>query len=393
MKHNEIETGMLRAYLDGEVSGDRASALTEHVGMCAECQAELKVLSGHAASVRAGLDYLPQPATAGVAPAWSAMRLRLEQPAANAPTRWSPWRTWSLAAGGAVAIIAVLAFTVAPVRGWAENLLSIFRVEHVTVVEINPDAMRANGMESDQLFDQQMNRILSDEVTVTQQPQKPQPVADAATASKLTGFRARLIAGSTPAVLLYRNTITAQMKLNRDRLQSILDEAGRSDIQIPQSVDGAVIGMRIPAGIMAAYGNCGDMTGNPKGADRPNVPAKPEDATCIKLNELPSPTASAPEQIDPAEIARVALQFVGLSANEAASFTQTVDWTTTFVLPILHGQSSYERVSVGGNEGVLLRPRSSQARFNLIWVDNGIVYSLMGTGDNITALNLASQIE
>ena len=92
MKHNEIKTGMLRAYLDGEVNDDRVSALTEHVGMCAECQAELKVLSGHAASVRAGLDYLPQPATPGVAPAWSAMRLRLSQPAANAPTRWSPWR-------------------------------------------------------------------------------------------------------------------------------------------------------------------------------------------------------------------------------------------------------------------------------------------------------------
>ena len=114
MKHNEIDTGMLRAYLDGEVNGDRVSALTEHVGTCAECQAELKVLSSHAASVRTELDYLPQPAAAGVAPAWSAMRLRLEQPAVNAPARWSPWRTWSLAAGGSVVMAAVLAFTVAP---------------------------------------------------------------------------------------------------------------------------------------------------------------------------------------------------------------------------------------------------------------------------------------
>ncbi len=85
MKHNEIDTGMLRAYLDGEVNGDRVSALTEHVSTCSECQAELKVLSGHAASARAGLDFLPQPVAAGVAPAWSAMRLRLEQPAASAP--------------------------------------------------------------------------------------------------------------------------------------------------------------------------------------------------------------------------------------------------------------------------------------------------------------------
>ena len=90
MKHNEIDTGMLRAYLDGEVNGDRVTSLSEHVNTCAECQAELKVLSGHAASVRTGLDYLPQTAAAGVAPSWSAMRLRVEQTSSNVPARWSP---------------------------------------------------------------------------------------------------------------------------------------------------------------------------------------------------------------------------------------------------------------------------------------------------------------
>jgi hypothetical protein len=395
MNHNEIDTGILRAYLDGELNSAQITPLTEHVSACAECQAELKVLSRHAASVRSGLDFLPQHASAGVAPAWSAMRLRLEERAANTPARWSPWRTWSLAAGGAVAVTAVLAFTVAPVRGWAENLLSIFRVEHVTVLEINPDTMKVKGLEGDQAFSEQMSRVISDEVTVTQPPQKPFPVADVATASKLAGFDVHLIADEAPALVLFRSTISAQMKIDRDRLQSILNEAGRSDVQIPQSVDGAVIGMRVPAGIMALYGNCGDTAARMQGIDHADTPGQPEDATCVKLIELPSPTASAPQQVDPAEIARVVLQFAGLSANEAASFTQTVDWTTTFVLPILHGQSSYEKVIVGGNEGVLLRPKSAQPStgFDLLWVDNGIVYSLMGTGDDTRALNLASQIE
>ena len=48
------------------------------------------------------------------------------------------------------------------------------------------------------------------------------------------------------------------MKLDRDRIQSILDEAGHSDLKIPASVDGATIGVRVPAGVMAFYGNCGD---------------------------------------------------------------------------------------------------------------------------------------
>jgi hypothetical protein len=388
MKHNEIGTGMLRAYLDGEVKDDRVSALTEHVNTCAECQAELKVLSSHAASVRTGLDYLPQPATAGVAPAWSAVRLRLEQPAASARYRWSAWRTWSLAAGGAVAIAAVVAFTVAPVRGWAENLLSIFRMEHIAVVELNPDTM--NALENDQLI----SRMISDDITQTEPPRKPQPVADAATASKLAGFKIRLIAGETPALLLFRTPISAQMKLDRDRLQSILDEAGRSDVQIPQSADGAVISMRVPAGIIAAYGNCGDVSERSQAKQPPASPVRPEDASCVRLNEVPSPTVTAPQQLDPAEIVRAALQFAGLSATEAANFTQTIDWTSTFVMPILHGQLNYKKVSVGGNDGVLLRPKNRQSsEFTLHWIDNGILYSLMGTGDDTTALNLASQIE
>jgi hypothetical protein len=31
--------------------------------------------------------------------------------------------------------------------------------------------------------------------------------------------------------------------------------------------------------------------------------------------------------------------------------------------------------------------------FSLMWVDNGIVFALDGTGDDTTAINLASQLE
>jgi hypothetical protein len=261
-------------------------------------------------------------------------------------------------------------------------------MEHIAVVELNPDAM--NALENDQL----MSRMISDDVTQTEPPQKPRPVADAATASKLAGFKIHLIAGETPALLLFRTPISAQMKLDRDRLQSILAEAGRSDIQIPQSADGAVISMRVPAGIIAAYGNCGDAFRHLQGQQPPPSATQPEDATCVRLNELPSPTITAPQQLDVVEIVRAALQFAGLSATEAANFTQTIDWTSTFVMPILHGQLSYEKINVAGNDGVLLRPKNQQAKqFTLHWVDNGILYSLMGTGDDTTALNLASRIE
>jgi hypothetical protein len=91
----------------------------------------------------------------------------------------------------------------------------------------------------------------------------------------------------------------------------------------------------------------------------------------------------------------VALQFLGMSANDAASFTQTVDWTSTLVLPVVRGKSTYEQVHVNGNDAALLRPvnGAESARFSLMWVDNGIIFNLNGTGDDTTAINLASQLQ
>ena len=330
------------------------------------------------------LDELPRGGEPDISAAWNRLRVRMDESDARRRIQWTPLRMWSLAAAGALTIAAAVVITVAPVRAWAENLLLIFRVEHVTVLDLS--SASSQGLENNQIFNQAMSHILSEDVTVTQPPQNPQPVADAAAASRLAGFKVHLIAGETPTSLLVRGAISAQMRLDRDRLQSIFDESGRSDLHVPSSVDGAVISLRVPAGILAAWGECGRLESRG---------TAPEDAACIKLNELPSPTASFPQEINPAEIAQVGLQAAGLSPTDAANFTQTVDWTTTMVLPVFHGQTAYKRVNLNGIEAVLLRRRndSPSERFNLVWVDNGIMYSLMGSGDDTAAINLASRID
>lgn len=383
MNHGEVDTGMLRAYLDQELKGEKELAVKAHISTCHDCQAEVQVLSDRSAGVRNGLDYLPQAVNVDGTAAWPAFRAAMNEHPSQRIV-WTPIRIWSTAAAGLVAAAAALLITVAPLRAWAEDLLSIFRVEHVAVVDIGSGMSKTpNG---DALFNQAMTRIISEEVVFTQPPQKPQVVADMAAASKLIGFDAHLIAGETPSQLMVSSGVTAQMKLDRDRLQTIVNETGRGDLQVPSSADGAVIGMRIPAGMMASYGHCAEATGDPQ---------KTADPACIRLSEMPSPTASVPAGLDAAGLAQAALQFAGLSATEAANFTQTVDWTSTFVLPVMGRQTSYEQVTVNGNDAVLLRPRDpgASSRFMLIWVDNGILYTLMGTGDDITAQNLATRIE
>jgi len=441
MKHAEVNQGVLRGYLDGELDSGRLSAVEQHLKSCNVCSGELATLRNHAARVREGLDQLPElPDADNSATAWSAFQKKREDWMDSRQNRWTVWQKLSLAGGCVGIALLVLVLTVAPVRAWAESLLAIFRVERFTILEINPAALKNNGLQNNQLLNQTISRVLSDEVTVTQSPQKPRLIADATTASKVAGFPVQLLPGETPSSLLLESGAGMNMKLDRDRIQSILDEAGRSDLRIPASVDGAIVGVRVPAGVMAFYGNCGDVasrmmgqavssqgTKNPSatkehsivvhvgGTDKPipnagasanqvshaktvrtgDKSGQEADPTCVSLFELPSPIVSAPQEIDPAQIAQIALQFLGMSANDAANFTQTVDWTSTLVLPVIRGESKYEQVHVNGNEAALLRSANQRQsdEFSLMWVDNGIVFALNGTGDDTTAINLASQLE
>jgi hypothetical protein len=396
MNHSDLNQGTLRAYLDSQLDPSQLSAVEEHLKNCAACQQEVKALNTHASYAREGLSRLPElPEGDNTAIAWAEFQRKREDAMNVEQGHWGMWQKLSLAGGGLAAVAVVVALTVAPVRVWAESFLAIFRVEHFTVLEINPESFKGGGSQS-QMLNQTIGHMLSDEVTVTKQPQKPQLVANAAAATKLTGFPVQLLSDATPVALAVESGMGVQMKLDQDRLQSILDEAGRSDLKIPSSVDGAVVGVRIPAGVMAFYGNCGEapfgMVDSTKGANKSHPKA---DTTCITLMELPSPTVSAPAEINPAQIAQVVLQFVGMSANDAANFTQTVDWTSTLVLPIERGRSSYEQVHVNGNEGALLRPKrdGQTEHFSLMWVDDGILHALSGFGDDTTAVNLASQLQ
>ena len=238
MKHEEVMQGVLRAYLDGELDSTRLFAVEQHLQNCSICSDELALLRNHAAFVRDGLDRLPAlPDSDTSARAWAAFQKRREEWMVSDQTRWTLWQKLSLA-GGCLGVAAVaLVLTVAPVRAWAESLLAIFRVERFTILEINPATLKSQGLQNNQLLNQTIGRVLSDEITVTQSPQTPQLIANAATASKLAGFPVQLLLGQTPSSLLLESGIGMNMRLDGDRIQSILDEAGRSDLRIPASVD------------------------------------------------------------------------------------------------------------------------------------------------------------
>jgi len=184
------------------------------------------------------------------------------------------------------------------------------------------------------------------------------------------------------------------MTLNRDRLQAILDEAGRPDIQLPEALDGATIAVHVPKAVFVRYGNCGEPKHGEAAPD--SAPKGPQAQGCTFLAQVPSPTVSVPPDLNIAQVAEAGLQLAGMSADAAHAFCQTVDWTSTLVIPIPRDATSYQTVEVDGVQGTFInRPQWGRrpAGYNLLWVKNGVIHSLVGRGDSATAVALADSLQ
>ena len=118
-------------------------------------------------------------------------------------------------------------------------------------------------------------------------------------------------------------------------------------------------------------------------------------ANCIMLAEIPSPTVTTPPDMDVEQLAEIALQFSGMTAEQAHAFSQNVDWTSTLVVPIPRNGASYEEVVVDGVTGNLIRRPSDDApQYLLMWVKDGTVYAIGGLGNDMSAaLAMANSLQ
>jgi hypothetical protein len=113
------------------------------------------------------------------------------------------------------------------------------------------------------------------------------------------------------------------------------------------------------------------------------------------LVQIPSPTVTTPPDLDVAQLAQIGLQFTGMSAEEAQTFSQTVDWTSTLIVPIPRNGAVYTQVPVDGVTGYLIqRPADDAPQYAVIWVKDGILYAIGGLGSNSSAaLEMADSLK
>jgi len=302
------------------------------------------------------------------------------------------WRsTWL---GAAVILLAIAALSTGSGRNLIGKFLSSLRVQKVQAVNVNLSPFV--DASANPTLHQMVTQMISDKVQV-EVNENDQPVSDAAAASQMAGFRVLLPSTrkDSPKLVL-GGAHKVDMSVDRARLQAIATEAGHPELTLPQSLDGAELGVQIPRSVHAQYGTCPGPT-SATSAVASNItgptPATTQYSDCVRLREGPVAVVKIPPGLDVGSLAEIGLETAGMTSAQARDFLQTVDWKAVLSLNVPRFLRSYEEVNVAGTHGTLLSMAGRRGPgYVLIWTKDGIVYSLTGFGDSSQAVGLADSL-
>ncbi len=366
---------------------------SHHLQTCAACQQRLSLIKARSQVVRQKMDSLAPPHFQA---AWShrykprqaLSRFNLQRTQSketNVHINFRSKALWAVVTS-IIILVGVLSFPTG--RAWAGQLLSLFRVQQVTVLPIDTSSFTAMG--ANQATGQQISQLLSDSIQVNQKPGDPQTAADAAAASKLAGFNVRLPVGESAPTLTVMGGSNFDFTVNLARAQAILNEAGHADLVLPKSIDGEKVSANIPSSVSAGYGVCPDpAVKNPTGSyGRQN-------ADCTQFMQIPSPSVETPADMDITKLVEIGLEFTGMSPAQAQEYSQTIDWKTSLVIPLPKNAATYQIVTVDGVNGTLIqRPVDDAPEYVLVWVKNGIIYAISAPGsDSAHAIQMANSLQ
>ena len=396
--NKHLNDGQLRASLDGELDSD---GLT-HLETCPHCQMRQATLRTQTEQVAATLSFLSSPtdtaslskpsATASAWHRFNQQKLLQKETFMFRKLFASPLIRY----GVSIVLILTLILAIPGTRALASEFLNLFRVQRVTVVPVDFTGMEQfNGAVGNNI-----SQLISESVTMQKQPGDPVTASTIEEASQLAGFNVRAPQDITPTRISVMSGAAFTFTIDRTKAQSLLNEAGRNDLVLPAEVDGAEVSVNIPSSVSIAFGNCPEPSNDSEAAremERETTTSGSPGRVykdCIILAQIPSPEVSAPASLDITKLAQIGLEFTGMTADEAAGFTSTVDWTSTLVVPIPKNAASYQQVPVDGVTGTLIeRPSDDAPQFALFWVKDGILYTIGGLGtDTQRALEIANSL-
>ncbi len=288
--------------------------------------------------------------------------------------------------------VVVVALIVSPAaQALAQEFLNLFRVKRITAVSISPEVM---AQMSEGKLD--IESMLSSSVEVLQAPAEPQRVSSLAEASQLAGIAVRAPASvpdtlSGPEIVVQGEGV-ARFTADTARLQAIVDMLGMPDVTIPAELDGAAVTITTPPVVALIYESAGQRGPGQTGRG-------------VVFMQARNPEIVLPEGVKLAELGELALRLSGMAPDDARRLAQTIDWSSTLLIPIPANAATVSEVQVRGVTGLLILTtgRESSAvtvgdewiaqHATLLWSEGDTVYAATGAIDQATLVEMANSMQ
>lgn len=294
----------------------------------------------------------PGPADAPESPAVALAQFKQRVKAAQ-PTNAPPNRRMNtmnnrrfVAAGLALVAIIALLMSFPAVRAAAGEFLGLFRVQQFAPISVSPQQMALLERLGEE-------GLAPGEFVVTQEIGEPETVDSPEAAAAVAGFTPKTLPNRGELMRTYvMEGGAGHLIVDLDGARAIVEAAGADPLLLPDSLDGARVDVTVHDSVGQLYDNG------------------------IILLQSPSPDVNYPADVNPTLLGEALLQVLGTEPAEARRIAESIDWTSTMLLPIPQELGTYREVTVNGVSGVLLEPFDSDAEAAVVWQQDGMVYMM-----------------
>lgn len=265
-------------------------------------------------------------------------------------------------AGLALVLVVAIFMAFPSVRAAASDFLGLFRVQKFAPISVSPEQLAM----LEQLEEQ---GTAPGEFVVVKESGEPQAVDSVEAAEAMTGFDLYQLPDRDFGTEVYvMDDASGYLVVDLAGARAIMSAAGADPQLLPDSLDGARIDVTVFDSVQQIH---------PDG---------------LTLMQTPSPMVVYPENVDATRLGEALLQVLGTDPVAAGRIAQSIDWTSTLLLPIPQDLASYQDVNIGGNGGVLLEPFDPAADPAVMWQQDGMVLMMTGPFDAGELLRLANTL-
>ena len=379
MKCQDI--GFIQAYLDGELNRDERKQYIQHLDQCKSCQQKLEEMSKLNQWGQVVLDdeftNVGQDVDIDVDRAWNTFEQNIQNhkteetnsEEAKKKGRWHNMKKSSkrwITAAAAAAVVCV-SLTVPEVRAGASNLLSIFRVKDVQLVQLtDSDLHEIEGWISKTEEGEKSIKGIG-KIGIKDNGSKKDAHFQSEQQAREAGYAVPKMPNGYRVTSVDANpSFIMQFELDTEKANKLLKQL-QSNTQFESALNGKQFSITVPESV------------------RTQIEAE---SNVFSYNVIDAPKISVPEGVDVAKLQKTVLELPIIPGNVKTQLAGIQDWTHTLPIPYVAKDAKVSETKVQGVKAVLYNTDYENV---LIWEKDGKMHMVeqhKGQGKDLNANDL-----